>query len=225
MHTSPRRRAPSLRKQNRRSPTVAPFRARNVTSRHECHSRAVSSETRAVPARHSELRVPLCLMGGRADEDENGNPPSEVPRALARYREARLRRAAGSRRLRVVSERRSTVPRVTSDVYADDRDDSARGTGWTSSAFANMRIAGRLDEDASDGSSSEEDDDAYAVFGRATIKAQSEALRDVGGVGGHQRPVARTDEHPHERIDDRENRPKTTPREPRRKRSVGHHLE
>jgi len=128
--------------------------------------------------------VRLCLMGGRADEDENGNPPSEVPRALARYREARLRRAAESRRLRVVSERRSTVPRVTSDVYADDRDDSARGTGWTSSAFANMRIAGRLDEDASDGSSSEEDDDAYAVFGRATIKAQSEALRDVGGVRG-----------------------------------------
>ena len=103
---------------------------------------------------------------------------------MARYREARLRRAAASRRLRVVSERRSTVPRVTSDVYADDRDESARGTGWTSSAFANMRIAGRLDEDASDGSSSEEDDDAYAVFGRATIKAQSEALRDVGGVPG-----------------------------------------
>ena len=182
MHTSPRRRAPSLRKQNRRSPTVAPFRARNVTSRHECHSRAVSSETRAVPARHSELRVPLCLMGGRADEDENGNPPAEVPRALARYREARLRRAAESRRLRVVSE--STEPRDSSDGEADERDESERGTGWTSSAFANMRIGGRLDEDASDGYSSEEDDDAYAVFGRATMKAQSDALREVGGVRG-----------------------------------------
>ena len=54
--------------------------------------------------------------------------------------------------------------------------------------------------------------------------AERGAARRGRCPGGHQRPVARTDEHPHERIDDRENRPKTTPREPRRKRSVGHHL-
>ena len=158
----------------------AAFRAQHVSSRMSFASRFRDARG----AGHSELRVPLCLMGGRADEDENGNPPAEVPRALARYREARLRRAAESRRLRVVSEQRSTEPRDSSDGEADERDESERGTGWTSSAFANMRIGGRLDEDASDGSSSEDDDDAYAVFGRATMKAQSDALREVGGVRG-----------------------------------------
>ena len=63
----------------------SPFSRLLETSRQNVTRRAsrFRDASRAIRARHSALRVRLCLMGGRADEDENGNPPRRFP---ARWR-------------------------------------------------------------------------------------------------------------------------------------------
>lgn len=131
-------------------------------------------------------------MGGRADEDEDGNappPPPDVPAALARYRAARERARRRSTSAAPVDVGGPARRSVMSSVRSFEAD------ALPLAALENMRVGAGLDDDedassAASGSSSsgdEDDDGDYMVFGRATIKAQSLALSDVGAPRGDAR--------------------------------------
>ena len=118
-------------------------------------------------------------MGGRADEDEFGNPPeplapAEYIRALAAYQ---ARRGGNLGAL----------------LGGNGRYYRCADAGGLTGAFRGMRVGGELTSDDDSGSESDgEDDRGMRVMGRATMKARSRALLEV--KGGHRR-MWRNDEN------------------------------